>query len=102
MDHSKIASQSQADIQVQSKIGDFFNRFHIGSLMHRCGIRKHHGHGVRSLTEAIFTLPFVVSSLMMICLLVKTPLTSCSRDRPLTGAVYFFAWEGGWFPSSTV
>jgi hypothetical protein len=59
MDHSKIASQSQAHVQVQSKICDFFDRFHIGSLMHRCGIRKHHGHGVRSLTEAIFTLPFV-------------------------------------------
>jgi len=59
MDHIKIVSQSQADIQVQSKISDFFDCFHIGSLMHRCGIRKHHGHGVRSLTEAIFTLPFL-------------------------------------------
>ena len=59
MNHSKIASQSQALVQVQSKICDFFDRFHIGSLMHRCGIRKHHGHGVRSLTQAIFTLPFV-------------------------------------------
>jgi len=59
MNHSKIASQSQADIQVQSIIGDFFDHFHIGSLMHRCGIRKHHGHSIRSLTEAIFTLPFV-------------------------------------------
>ena len=27
--------------------------------MHRCGVRKHHGHSVRSLTKAIFTLPFV-------------------------------------------
>ena len=59
MDHIKIASKSQANVQVQSKISDFFDRFHIGSLMHRCGIRKHHGHGVRSLTEAIFALPFV-------------------------------------------
>jgi len=27
--------------------------------MHQCGVRKHHGHSVRSLTKAIFTLPFV-------------------------------------------
>lgn len=59
MDHSKIASQSQAHIELQGKINDFFNRFHIGTLMHRCGVRKRHGHSVRSLTEAIFTLPFV-------------------------------------------
>ena len=26
--------------------------------MHRCEVRKHHGHSVRSLTKAIFTLPF--------------------------------------------
>ena len=59
MDHTKIASQSQASIHVESKINDFFNRFQIGTLMHRCGVRKHHGHSVRSLTQAIFTLPFV-------------------------------------------
>ena len=59
MDHTRIASQSQARIHVQSKIDDFFDRFKIATLMHRCGVRKHHGHSVRSLTEAIFTLPFV-------------------------------------------
>jgi len=59
MDHTKIASRSQANIELQGKINDFFNRFHIGTLMHRCGVRKRHGHSVRSLTEAIFTLPFV-------------------------------------------
>jgi hypothetical protein len=59
MDHTNIASQSQVQIHVQSKIDDFFSRFKIASLMHRCGVRKHHGHSVRSLTKAIFTLPFV-------------------------------------------
>jgi hypothetical protein len=59
MDHTKIASQSQANIHVESKINDFFNRFQIGTLMHRFGVRKHHGHSVRSLTQAIFTLPFL-------------------------------------------
>ena len=59
MEHNSIASQSQAHIHVQSKIDDFFGRFKIATLMHRCGVRKHHGHSVRSLTEAIFTLPFV-------------------------------------------
>ena len=59
MDHISIASESQENIHVQSKIDDFFDRFHIGTLLHRCGVRKRHGHGVRSLTQAIFTLPFV-------------------------------------------
>ncbi len=59
MDHTSIASQSQAQIDVQSKIDDFFGRFKIATLMDRCGVRKHHGHSVRSLTKAIFTLPFI-------------------------------------------
>lgn len=59
MDHISIASESQENIHVQSKIDDFFDRFTIGTLLHRCGVRKRHGHGVRSLTQAIFTLPFI-------------------------------------------
>lgn len=59
MDHTSIVSQSQDPVHVQSKIDDFFGRFKIATLMHRCGVRKHHGHSVRSLTKAIFTLPFV-------------------------------------------
>lgn len=59
MDHISIASESQENIRVQSKIDDFFDRFRIGTLLHRCGVRKRHGHTVRSLTQAIFTLPFV-------------------------------------------
>jgi len=56
---SSIASQTQAGIRVHGQIDTFFNRFRIGTLLHRCGIRKRHGHSVRSLTQAIFTLPFV-------------------------------------------
>jgi hypothetical protein len=59
MSHSKIASQTQADIRVQGQIDQFFSRFRIGSLLHRCGIRKRNGYSVRSLTKTIFTLPFV-------------------------------------------
>ncbi len=59
MNHNKNASQSQADIHVLSKIDDFFDSFNLGALFHRCGIRKRHGHAVRSLIETIFTLPFV-------------------------------------------
>ncbi len=59
MDHISIASVSQEHLHVQSKIDDFFDRFRIGTLLHRCGIRKRHGYSVRSLTQAIFTLPFV-------------------------------------------
>ena len=51
MDHISITSESQENIHVQSKIDNFFDRFRIGTLLHRCG--------VRSLTQAIFTLPFV-------------------------------------------
>ena len=59
MDQTNIASQSQAHVDIQSKIDDFFGRFKIATLMHQCGVRKHHGHSVRSLTKAIFTLPFI-------------------------------------------
>jgi len=58
MDHSKFASQSQADIHAHEQIDAFFNRFRIRTLLHQCGIRKRHGHSVRSLTQTIFTLPF--------------------------------------------
>lgn len=59
MDHTNITSQSQAHVYVQSKIDEFFGRFKIATLMHQCGVRKHHGHSVRSLTKTIFTLPFI-------------------------------------------
>ena len=59
MIHNSIDPQTQADICILGKIDDFFNRFNIGSTLHRCGIRKRHGHSVRSLIKTIFTLPFV-------------------------------------------
>ena len=59
MDHSKITSQSQDVIRVHGQIDVFFNRFRIGTLLHQCGIRKRHGHSVRSLTKAIFSLSFM-------------------------------------------
>ena len=59
MDHIYIASESQGNIHVQSKIDDFFDRFRLGTLLYRCEVRKRHGYSVRSLTQAIFTLPFV-------------------------------------------
>ncbi len=59
MDHINNASKLQDNVHVQSKIDDFFDRFKIGTLLHRCGVQKRHGHGVRSLTQAIFTLPFI-------------------------------------------
>ena len=59
MKHSKITSNSQADIQVLDQIDDFFDKFHFGTLLDRCGIRKRHGYSVRSLIKAIFSLPFI-------------------------------------------
>ena len=58
MNHSSIASQTQAGIRVHGHIEAFFDKFRIVTLLHRCGIRKRHGPIVRSLTQAIFTLPF--------------------------------------------
>jgi len=63
INHINIASNSQENIHVQSKIDGFFDRFKIDTLLHRCGVRKRHGHGVRSLTQVIFTLPFVGKNL---------------------------------------
>jgi len=59
MDHNRITSKSQADIKVLDQIDDFFDKFHIGTLLDRCGIRKRHGYSVRSLTKVIFSLPFI-------------------------------------------
>jgi len=58
MENNRIDSQSQADIQIQSKIDSFFIQFRIGTLLHRCGIRKCHGYSIRSLIQIIFALPF--------------------------------------------
>ncbi|GAB6095725.1 hypothetical protein JCM14469_19780 [Desulfatiferula olefinivorans] len=62
MTHSRNTTKSQADIQIQSQINDFFDNFKIGTLLHRCGIRKRHGYGVRVLIERIFTLLFFVKN----------------------------------------
>lgn len=59
MIHSSIGSQAQEQICILGKIDDFFKRFRIGSTLHRCGIRKRHGHSVHSLIKTIFTLPFI-------------------------------------------
>jgi len=59
MIHNNIDTEKQADIQILGKIDDFFNQFNIATSLHRCGVRKRHGHSVRSLILAIFTLPFV-------------------------------------------
>lgn len=59
MIHNNIDSGTQADIQIFGKIDNFFNKFKIATSLHRCGIRKRHGHSVRSLIMAVFTLPFM-------------------------------------------
>jgi hypothetical protein len=51
--------ETQADIKIFGKIDGFFNQFKIATSLHQCGIRKRHGHSVRTLILAIFTLPFV-------------------------------------------
>ena len=59
MIHNNIDTETQADIQILGRLDDFFDQFKIATFLHRCGIRKRHGHSLRSLIMAIFTLPFV-------------------------------------------
>lgn len=59
MNHIKIASQTQADVRIFDKIDEFFNRFHVSTMLHRCGVRKRHGYSVRSLIKPVFSLPFL-------------------------------------------
>jgi hypothetical protein len=89
MDHNSIAYQSQPHVDVQSKIDDFFSRFKIASLMHKCGVRKHHGHSVRSLTKAIFTLPFIGKNFFRgIVLNNKVPFGKDAAYELLKGETY--------------
>ncbi len=59
MIHNNIDNETQAGIQILSKIDDFFSDFNIATSLHRCGVRKRHGHSVRLLIMTIFTLPFL-------------------------------------------
>jgi len=59
MIHNNIDNETQADIQIFGKIDNFFNQFKIATSLHRCGVRKRHGHSVRLLILTIFTLPFL-------------------------------------------
>ena len=54
MIHNSIDLQTQAQIRVLDKIDDFFRRFKISPTLHRCGIRKRHGHSVHSLMRYLF------------------------------------------------
>lgn len=87
--HSKIASQTQADIRVQGQIDQFFSDFRIGSLLHRCGIKKRHGYGVRSLIQTIFTLPFVGKNFFRgITINDATPFGKDAAYQVLKGSTY--------------
>ncbi|MBU1387203.1 MAG: transposase [Proteobacteria bacterium] len=59
MIHNNIDAKIQADIQIQGKIDNFFSKFSVATLLHKCGVKKRHGHSVRLLIMTIFTLPFV-------------------------------------------
>jgi hypothetical protein len=87
--HSKIASQTQVDIRVQGQIDQFFTDFRIGSLLHRCGIKKRHGHGVRSLIQTIFTLPFVGQNFFRgIAINAQLPFGKDAAYQVLKGVTY--------------
>ena len=89
MNHASIASQSQVHVDVQSKIDEFFSRFKIATLMHQCGVRKHHGHSVRSLTKAIFILPFIGKNFFRgIVLNSELPFSKDAAYELLKGKTY--------------
>jgi len=37
VNHIKIASQTQADVRIFDKIDEFFNHFHVSTMLHRFG-----------------------------------------------------------------
>jgi UvrD-like helicase C-terminal domain len=69
--------------------------------MHRCGVCKHHGHSVRSLTKAIFTLPFIGKNFFRgIVLNSQLPFGKDAAYEVLKGEtynwrVYCLAWAYG-------
>ena len=98
MDHSRVDPREQAGLHVIDQIDDFFDKFHIGTLLDRCGIRKRHGYSVRSLTKAIFALPFIgkisseASSSATTQMSVKMPHTICSKHAHTIGGG-FYCWS---------
>ena len=75
--------------------------------MHRCGVKKNHGNNVRSLTEAIFTLPFVGKNFFRGIALNrglpfgKDAAYELRRGRPIIGGGCCFRLAGGSSVSST-
>jgi hypothetical protein len=87
--HTSNTSQTQAEIRVHGQIDQFFTKFRIGSVLHRCGIKKRHGHGVRSLIQTIFTLPFVGRNFFRgIAINDQLPFGKDAAYQVLKGATY--------------
>lgn len=59
MQATPISNLQQEPWRLQSKIDLFFDNCTIGTLLHRCGIRKIRGVSPREIVRAIFMLPFL-------------------------------------------
>jgi hypothetical protein len=59
MQTTPISNLQQEPLRLQSKIDLFFDNCTIGTLLHRCGIRKIRGVSPREIVRAIFMLPFL-------------------------------------------
>lgn len=59
MQTTPISNLQQEPLRLQSKIDLFFDNCTIGTLLHRCGIRKIRGCSPREIVRAIFMLPFL-------------------------------------------
>lgn len=58
MDTTAKLTDWQAAMRLQGRIDSFFDNCTIGTLLHRCGIRKARGASPLAIVKAIFALPF--------------------------------------------
>ena len=58
MDNSRYNREMQESIGVQGSIDEFFKAFGVRSLLHKCGVRKHHGYAPGIILSFLFGLAF--------------------------------------------
>ena len=59
MDHSRNDLLAQGNIHIEGASDDFFRVFGIRTLLHQCGMRKHHGYSLGMILGVVFNLAFL-------------------------------------------
>ncbi|WP_084511531.1 IS4 family transposase [Desulfatibacillum aliphaticivorans] len=59
MDHSRNDLLAQGNIHIEGASNDFFRVFGIRTLLHQCGMRKHHGYSSGMILGVVFNLAFL-------------------------------------------